>query len=285
MGLRFLDMATLHKRARATRVELADGVMATSSVIDDIAVEEPLEIRIGDGQTTLRSVVTMRTPGADLELAAGWLRGEGIVRSTDDLIAVRACTDPSLLPEAKGNVVTVDLASPALPRLAGLTRSTDITGACGVCGSDTLERIHQRGLPALDPSAPTISADLVITLPDRLADAQRAFARTGGLHGAGLFDSAGVPLVVREDIGRHNAVDKVLGWALMNSINPAALVVSSRASFEIVQKAAAAGVAFVVTVSAPSTLAIDLAQSAGITLIAFARNGRATAYAHPQRMI
>jgi len=277
-------MATLHKRARATRVELADGEIVTSSVIDDIAVEEPLEIRIGDGRTTMRSVVTMRTPGADLELAAGWLRGEAIVRSIDDLIAVRACTDPALLPEARGNVVTVDLADSALPRLAGLSRSTDITGACGVCGSETLERLHQRGLPTLDFTQPAISADIVVTLPDRLADAQRVFARTGGLHGAGVFDAAGNALAVREDIGRHNAVDKVLGWALMNSISPAALVVSSRASFEIVQKAAASAVPFVVTVSAPSTLAIDLAESAGITLVAFARNGRATAYANPQRM-
>ena len=280
-------MSSSHRRASGTRFSLPDDVsVATqkSSVIDDLAVEEPLEIRIGDGHRTLRSVVTMRTPGADLELAAGWLTGEGIIATADDLIAVRACTDASIPPEARGNVVTVDLRPSALPRLENLSRTTDISGACGVCGSESLTQVTSRPLPTLDPDQPQIDARTVIDLPDRLAAAQRVFARTGGLHGAAVSDSHGQLLAVREDIGRHNAVDKVLGWALMNGVRPEVLVVSSRASFEIVQKAAASGVAIVVTVSAASTLAVDLAQETGVTLIAFARSGRATVYAHPSRV-
>ena len=281
-------MSVLHRRAGGTRFDAdptgSDPAMTATAVVDNLAVEEPLEIRIGDGRRTLRSVVTMRTPGADLELATGWLRGEGILRTTDDLSSVRACTDPSLIPEARGNVVTVDLREAALPRLDQLSRSTDITGACGVCGAETLDNVLQRDLPPLEMSRPRVSPDVMIALPEQLAAAQRAFARTGGLHGAGVANADGRLLAVREDVGRHNAVDKVLGWALMNDLRPDVLVVSSRASFEIVQKAVSAGVPIVVTVSAASTLAVDLADRAGITLLAFARSGRATAYAHPERL-
>ena len=270
-------MASTHRRARGTRLDTG------AAVIDELAAEEPLEIRVGDGSHTLRSVVTMRTPGADLELAAGWLRGEGIVRQADDLTAVRACTDPSLLPEARGNVVTADLATSALPRLASLARTTDITGACGICGSESLDRVLER-VEALPTRTGTMPTGVLLGLTDRLRDAQRVFARTGGLHGAALATAAGDLLAVREDIGRHNAVDKVTGWSLMNGAMPTALVVSSRASFEIVQKAAMSAIPIVVTVSAPSTLAVDLADRAGITLVAFARDGRGTVYAHPQRL-
>lgn len=284
-------MSTSHRRATGVRLTAVDAAaldesqIEVSSVTDSIAVEEPLEIRIGDGRTVLRSVVTMRTPGADLELAAGWLRGEGIVRTADDLVAVRACTDPSLIPEARDNVVTADLAPTALPRLAGLSRTTDITGACGVCGSESLADILGRELPPLPAQTHAPNVKAMLTLPERLAEAQKVFARTGGLHGAAVADASGALLVVREDIGRHNAVDKVLGWSLMHRQSPTALVASSRASFEIVQKAAMAGVPVVVTVSAPSSLAIDLAQATGITLLAFARDGRATAYSHPDRLM
>lgn len=271
-------MSASHRRARGLRLD-------TMVAVDDhIAVEEPLEMRLGDGRRTLRSVVTMRTPGADLELAAGWVLGEGIVRCVDDLVSVRACTDRSLLPQARGNVVTVDLAEQALPRLAGLSRATDITGACGVCGADSLAAVMGRQLEVLAPAVPLLDPGVVMALTDHLQEAQRVFARTGGLHGAGVTDATGTLMAVREDIGRHNAVDKVLGWALMAPAQPTALVVSSRASFEIVQKAAASRVPVVVTVSAPSSLAIDLAESAGITLVAFARSGRATAYTHPARV-
>ncbi len=271
-------VASTHRRVSGLRLD------SDATVIDDLAVEEPLEIRIGDGRTVLRSVVTMRTPGADLELAAGWLRGEGIVQRSDDLVAVRACTDPSLLPEARGNVVTADLAAPALPRLATLGRATDITGACGVCGAESLEQVVSRVAESLTVTGSVMTRDTVLALTEALRDAQRVFARTGGLHGAAVADTDGRLLAVREDVGRHNAVDKVTGWALMNDATPSALVVSSRASFEIVQKAAASHIPIVVTVSAPSTLAVDLAERTGITLAAFAREGRATVYTHSQRV-
>jgi FdhD protein len=272
-------MGHTHRRARGVLIDAT----GSRAVLDDLAVEEPLEIRIGDGGTTRRSVITMRTPGHDLELAAGWLQGEGVVRAADDLIAVRACTDRSLPPEARGNVVNADLAAAALPRLDSLSRSGNITGACGVCGSESVEQVLARELPPLRAAA-VMDPAVVVSLPDRLAQAQRVFARTGGLHAAGAVTSAGEVLAAREDVGRHNAVDKVLGWALLSGARPDALVVTSRASFEIVQKAALAAVPVVVTVSAPSTLAVDLAERAGITLVAFTRDGRGTAYAHPERI-
>jgi FdhD protein len=274
-------MGVSHQRRAGQRIERST---PPRQVRDDLAVEEPLEMRIGDGRQVLRSVITMRTPGADLDLVAGWLRGEGIVRTGADLVAVRACTDASLSAEARGNVVTADLADTAIPRLADLSRSTNISGACGVCGADSLDRVLERDLPPLAVTPGLIRAETVQSLPERLRASQRVFDRTGGLHAAACADASGELLVTREDIGRHNAVDKALGWALMAGVSPTALVVSSRASFEIVEKAAASGVPVVITVSAPSTLAVDLAERAGITLAAFVRDGRATLYTHPDRV-
>ena len=260
---------------------------------DELAVEEPLEIRLsrpGGGTEVL--TVTMRTPGNDFELAAGWLLGEGIVSGPADLQALRYCTDPELDAEQRYNVVTVDLSEPAraalgeVPARLGLTSSS-----CGVCGTASIELLEQRGLRAVASEA-TFSLGDVLGWPELLRENQAAFTATGGLHAAGLVSAAGELLVAREDIGRHNAVDKVIGWALREAIEqrgvfPLAelgLVVSGRSSFEIVQKALAAGIPLVAGVSAASSLAARLADEQGLTLAGFVRGGRATIYAHPERL-
>lgn len=253
----------------------ADG---RTPVIDTLAVEEPLEIRMGDGRQTLSKIITMRTPGHDLDLAAGWLVGEGVVQTADDIISVRACTDRELSPEERGNVVTVDLRPAAALRLGLIDRTSDVSSACGVCGSSSLARVRERGLTPV--TVQHIDDDVLTTLTDRLKDEQRVFTKTGGLHGAALATVDGTLLVTREDVGRHNAVDKVIGSALLSGslARAAALVVSSRGSFEIAQKAVAARIGTLVTVSAPSTLAVDLAHEFGLQILGFAREGRATIY-------
>jgi FdhD protein len=260
----------------------ASGAAAGIAREEHLATEEPLEIRVGDR----RIAVTMRTPGADFELAVGWLHAEGVVAGRDDVRAVRYCTDAALDPDERFNVVTVDLADPlaAAPLAA---RSFVVSSACGVCGRDTLDDLHARGYsPA--PPGPVLQAATLAGLPQRLRDRQSVFERTGGLHAAGLFDLAsGQELAVREDVGRHNAVDKVVGWALMQGLLPlsgAALVVSGRTSYELCQKAVAAGVPALVSVSAPSSLAVGLASSFGLTLAGFARDGRITVYAGHERL-
>ena len=249
---------------------------------EHLATEEPLEIRIGDR----RLAVTMRTPGADFELAAGWLHAEGVVAAQEDVRAIRYCTDVVLTPEERFNVVTVDLADPlaAAPLAA---RSYLVSSACGVCGRDTLDDLRSRGyLPA--PPGPLLDPALLAGLPDRLRGRQAVFERTGGLHAAGLFDAvSGEALAVREDVGRHNAVDKVVGWALLSGRLPlsgAVLVVSGRTSYELCQKAVAAGIPALVSVSAPSSLAVSLARSFGLLLAGFARDGRITVYAGQERL-
>jgi FdhD protein len=249
---------------------------------EHLATEEPLEIRVGDR----RLAVTMRTPGADFELAVGWLHAEGVVAAQGDVRAVRYCTDVVLDIEERFNVVTVDLADPlaAAPLAA---RSFVVSSACGVCGRDTLDDLRARGhRPA--PSDLRLDVDLLAGLPDRLRANQSVFDRTGGLHAAGLFDAeSGDLLAVREDVGRHNAVDKVVGWALLGGRLPlsrAVLVVSGRTSYELCQKAVAAGIPALVSVSAPSSLAVALARSFGLTLAGFARDGRVTVYAGQDRL-
>jgi FdhD protein len=274
-------------RVRALRFEAAAATEPPSPAAgrereEQLATEEPLEIRVGDR----RLAVTMRTPGSDFELAAGWLHAEGVVASVDDVRSVRYCTDAVLEPEERFNVVTVDLADPlaAAPLAA---RSFVVSSACGVCGRDTLDDLLARGyVPA--PSGALLDVDLLAGLPDRLRAGQSVFERTGGLHAAGLFDAAtGDALVVREDVGRHNAVDKVVGWALLGGRLPlsgAVLVVSGRTSYELCQKAVAAGVPALVSVSAPSSLAVSLARRFGLALAGFARDGRLTVYAGQERL-
>jgi FdhD protein len=249
---------------------------------EHLATEEPLEIRVGDR----RLAVTMRTPGADFELAVGWLHAEGVVAGQADVRAVRYCTDVDLEPEERFNVVTVDLADP-LAAASLAARSFIVSSACGVCGRDTVEDLRDRGYTPAPPGA-RLDPAMLAGLPDRLRSKQSVFDRTGGLHAAGLFDlGTGDVLVVREDVGRHNAVDKVVGWALLAGrlpLSAVALVVSGRTSYELCQKAVAAGIPALVSVSAPSSLAVRLATTFGLTLAGFAREGRVTVYAGHERL-
>jgi FdhD protein len=246
---------------------------------DELAVEEPLEIRVRGRPVS----VTMRTPGHDQELAAGFLLSEGIIRTRSDILRIEPCQRD----DAVGNVLNVQL-DPLVPLdLDRLTRHVFASSSCGVCGKATIDAVR-RQFPALaHGSGPVIDADVLLKLPDQMRQAQTTFARTGGLHAAALFSSTGILLAVREDVGRHNAVDKVLGHALLQGLLPLndhILLVSGRSSFEILQKALSAGVAIIVAVSAPSSLAVAFAQEAGQTLIGFLRDQRMNVYAHAQRI-
>ncbi|MEU8275163.1 formate dehydrogenase accessory sulfurtransferase FdhD [Microbispora bryophytorum] len=252
---------------------------------DDLATEEPLEIRLLAGGESRTVAITMRTPGADFELAAGFLHGEGIA-GPGDIAAIGYCTDEDLDPEARYNTVTVRLSAPRLPDLA-TARNFLTSSACGVCGTASLDALRDRcAVPAVRPPV-AVPATTLYGLPDRLREAQGVFGRTGGLHGAGLFTPDGTPLAVREDVGRHNAVDKLVGWALLGGRTPLdrnVLLVSGRVGYEIMQKAASAGIQIVCAVSAPSSLAVDLAREFGITLVGFLREERFNIYACPERI-
>ncbi len=245
-----------------------------------------MEIRVGApgaGSEPVAVAVTMRTPGNDFELAVGFLIGEGLVDDQADVREVRYCDLPAGDPQ-RYNVVTV-----AVTELAGtLTRRrlSTVSASCGVCGTATLEQLDRRCPPL--PPGPEVPDEVLLGLPDRLRRHQRVFDHTGGLHAAGLFTAGGDPLAVREDIGRHNAVDKLVGWAALQRrlpLSSAVLAVSGRVSFEIVQKAAVAGIPVVVAVSAASSLAVATARRLGVTLAGFVRADRANLYAHPARVV
>lgn len=241
---------------------------------DLLVAEEPMAIRIGQRDVA----VTMRTPGHDFELATGFLYTEGII-GLGDLAGVRYCVEG----EQQFNVVTVDV-RPGL-QVEAPTRNFYAASSCGVCGKASLEAVRVRGVEP--PGACRVSGEVLTRLPDELRRAQKLFDRTGGLHAAALFTESGDLVAVREDVGRHNAVDKLVGWALMAGRLPLArhlLLVSGRAGFEIVQKAAVAGIPVVASVSAPSSLAVDLAKEFGMTLIGFLRGARYNVYAGPDRM-
>jgi len=250
---------------------------------DRLATEEPMEIRArGPGQEAARVAVTMRTPGGDFELACGFLLTEGLIRGRDDVIRVSYCEDPGP-EEERYNVVTVELARPLDPAL--LRRNFYATSSCGVCGKAALEDVEVRCAPV--PQGFAVRAEILARLPGELRRAQRVFDQTGGLHAAGLFDAEGRLLSVREDVGRHNAVDKLVGEALLRGELPLSeriLQVSGRVSFEIVQKAAVAGVPVVAAVSAPSSLAVEAAERLGLTVVGFVREGRFNVYSHPERV-
>ncbi len=245
---------------------------------DRLATEEPLEIRLAWPGTPARRVwVTMRTPGHDFELAAGWLVHEGLTTAPPHTIAY--CTDADLTPEQEFNVVTVTLDVPPT-RDPGHRHAGSGSSACGVCGKDTIA--EALAAPAAGRWAgPVPGPDVVRTLPDRLREAQSVFDATGGVHAAALANSEGALLVVREDVGRHNAVDKVTGARVVSGLSPseAALVVSGRAGFELVQKAVAAGVGALVAVGAPTSLAVHLAEEAGLVLYGFTSAERTVRYA------
>jgi FdhD protein len=251
---------------------------------DRVAVEEPLEIRL-EGRPL---AVTLRTPGDDEELAAGFVVTEGIVKRPRDIDRIVVVDD--VAPSARGNVVDVRLAADALrargSAVSSLThRPSFITSACGVCGRGTIDAISRRATPLPDGRALAVAS--LVACPDRLRAAQAVFAETGGLHAAGLFDFAGRLLVAREDVGRHNAVDKVVGYGALRGQLPFSdtlLVVSGRAGFEIVLKAWIAGIPIVASVSAPSHLAVQLAEEADMTLVGFLRNGSFTVYSGRHRI-
>jgi FdhD protein len=257
--------------------------------LDSLVVEEPLEIRI-HGESI---AITMRTPGQDARLAVGFLYGEGIIRSLADLGSVAHCGRPG--EEGYGNIIEVQLVPGVeleAARVLDSRRFTVTSAACGVCGRRTIDDLLERCSP-LDTRPGILSAAQVLAAVDRLRELQPNFSRTGGIHAAAVFDSAGELLTVQEDIGRHNAVDKVVGDLLYAghlagdakpAIEPVLLVVSGRASFEIVQKASAARLPVVASVSAVSSLAVDLAAAAGITLAGFARAGSLNVYTHPERL-
>ncbi|HCU93389.1 MAG TPA: formate dehydrogenase accessory sulfurtransferase FdhD [Actinobacteria bacterium] len=274
-------------RRRITRITLpGDGAQpaGASARADLLAAEEPLGIRVGG--TAL--AMTMRTPGDDLELAAGFLVSEGVVRSPADITEIKICDGTSCGHDdhdGLGNIADVTLAAGVTPR-PGARRNFLTTSACGVCGKTSIAdicRLPQAPLATGEAFAPPVLA----ALPGRLRDAQRVFSRTGGLHAAGLFTTGGELIAAREDVGRHNAVDKVVGWALLNGRLPlaaCALLVSGRASFELVQKAVLAGIPLLAAVSAPSSLAADLAEEAGLTLVGFLRGGSMNVYTGAERI-
>ena len=245
---------------------------ATSS--DSVVVEEPLEIRIKRGTKEEQLGITMRTPGADLELAAGFLWGEGFLKSPDELISVKVCADKSLSLRQRANVVVATVADNSQESVRILERRFTITSACGVCGSTNISDLHKRGVRKVQSS--THSLQELAAMTALLEGRQRIFEKTGGLHAAALVNPKGEAVWVREDVGRHNAVDKVIGAALMDHKLPLhdwTLVVSGRVGYELVQKAVCAGISALVGVSAPTSLAVDLAAEFGLTLLAFARNG------------
>ncbi|MDQ3617106.1 MAG: formate dehydrogenase accessory sulfurtransferase FdhD [Actinomycetota bacterium] len=284
-------MATLRPApSRRVRVrEVADGVPREHE--DRLATEEPLEIRLAwPGRRAERLSLTMRTPGHDFELAAGFLAGEGLVADAQDLSAVSYCNDSALLPEQRPNVVTVQLARP--PRRTPLKRYDgpgSAISACGVCGKQSIEEVltvasgpdlarRWKGL--------TVDAATLTKMPETLRAAQRVFESTGGLHAAGLFEADGTPVVVREDIGRHNAVDKVVGSQLLagTTSDLPVLCVSGRIGFELVQKAVTAGIGLIAAVGAPSSLAVSLAADAGLCTVGFLRGQRFVIYTVPERV-
>ncbi|MFI6596288.1 formate dehydrogenase accessory sulfurtransferase FdhD [Nonomuraea sp. NPDC050536] len=250
---------------------------------DDLATEEPMEIRLAGADGARKTLaITMRTPGHDFELAAGFLNGEGI----GGIAAIAYCTDDDVEPEARYNVVTVHLRGP-VPELPSLDRHFMTSSACGVCGSASLDALRDRCSPL--PADPLrLTPQTLYGMPYALRKAQGVFGKTGGLHAAGLFTAEGELLAVREDVGRHNAVDKVVGWAGLQGRLPLrghVLMVSGRASYEIMQKALAAGIPAVCAVSAPSSLAVDLAREFGMTLVGFLREERCNVYAGAERIV
>jgi FdhD protein len=251
---------------------------------DSVAMEEPLEIRLGFGaadERTARSIsVTMRTPGNDEELAVGFLVSEGIVRRRAQVEEVRPC-GPAIGPLKYHNTVRVELAADVNLDLKRLERHFYTTSSCGVCGKTSLEALAVGEPPSMPQDGPLVSAEAIHALPEQLRQSQSLFNRTGGLHAAGLFDTAGKIAALREDVGRHNAVDKLIGAEFLAGrlpLNEQGVLVSGRASFELMQKALMAGVAILAAVGAPSSLAVQLASQFNMTLIGFLRDGRFNVY-------
>lgn len=254
---------------------------------DSLATEEPLEIRVASAGESRTVAVTMRTPGSDFELAAGFLFAEGVIDRREQIAQISYCKDRDLPPEQLYNIVMVELAPSSRLDLSRLERHFHMSSACGVCGKATLEAIALRGVEPVE-DGPKIEAAVVGRMPEGLRERQRLFSSTGGLHAAGLFSSRGELIAAREDVGRHNAVDKLVGWALLDGRVPLGdhvLMVSGRSSFEICQKALVARIPIVCSVSAPSSLAADVAEEFAMTLIGFVRDGRFNVYTGRERVL
>ncbi|AVH24784.1 formate dehydrogenase accessory sulfurtransferase FdhD [Nocardia cyriacigeorgica] len=269
-------MSRVTARRRMQRVSPAGLVQRP----DTLAVEEPLEIRVNGASLT----ITMRTPGSDIDLVHGFLFAEGVIDSAEDILAARYCAGTDEEGRNTYNVLDVTLRAPAPVK----ARNFLTTSACGLCGKSALDEVRTRTRYPLPAPAPMIGVDALAAMPDTLRAEQSVFDATGGLHAAGLFTADGAVLAVREDIGRHNAVDKVVGWAVRENRIPATelvLIVSGRASFELVQKAVMAGIPMLAAVSAPSSLAVDLAAESGLTLAGFVRGETMNIYTHPDRIV
>ncbi|NQX10873.1 formate dehydrogenase accessory sulfurtransferase FdhD [Microbacteriaceae bacterium VKM Ac-2855] len=267
-------------RSRITIVRAGEPVRRREDVL---AAEEPLEIRVGGR----RFSVTMRTPGDDFDLVAGFLVSEGVLTAADQLAAMRHCANESPTGENLYNVVDATVRGGRAALLLDRERAVFTSSSCGVCGLASIDAVATESAWSVADDDIVISPELIVSLPDRLREAQGLFDRTGGAHAAGLFDADGTLLCLREDVGRHNAVDKVIGWALREGRLPlrrSILQVSGRASFELVQKAVMAGIPALAAVSAPSSLAVDLARRSSLTLVGFSRGGGFNVYAGEERL-
>ena len=278
-------MGRVTDRRSVVRVDLS-AQPSTVRRMDTMVGEEPLEIRVGRvGEPRRPLAVTMRTPGDDLDLALGFLFTEGLIAEAGDVVTAQLCAgdnEPNTY-----NVVDVALAPHVEPPDVDPARNFYTTSSCGVCGKASIDAVRTRSQFDVAADPMTVAAKDLVAMPDRLRAAQQAFDRTGGLHAAGLFTAGGDLVCVREDVGRHNAVDKVVGWALREAKLPLTghvLLVSGRASFELVQKAAMAGAPVLAAVSAPSTLAMDLAAESGLTLVGFLRGATLNVYAGASRV-
>ncbi|WP_260625767.1 formate dehydrogenase accessory sulfurtransferase FdhD [Hymenobacter sediminicola] len=270
-------------------VQKVQGSEATEAS-DVLAAEEPLEIRVGYGPESQRQhrtlSVTMRTPGHDFELTAGFLLTEGIIRCREELQGIIYCPDVEK-EEERENVVRAELNPASVPDLPRLERHFYTSSSCGVCGKTSIEAVHAASCPVLPAQGPYVATAVIHQLPERQRAAQALFEQTGGLHAAALFSPTGELLLLREDVGRHNALDKVIGAALLAGQLPlhnAVLLVSGRASFELVQKAAVAGIPVLAAVGAPSSLAVSAAHNFGMTLCGFVRQNRFNIYSHNWRI-
>lgn len=281
-------MTTAERPSSKTSVQVTrvrGGHLAPTPRADVVVSEEPLEIRLVAGGQSRQVAVTMRTPGADFELATGFLFSEHIISSRDDLSSITYCVDRDLDEQQRYNVVNVRLRGETLPELASLERHFTVNSACGVCGKTSIDAVTQATNPVA--AAWTVTPQFISAMSDELRRAQALFDQTGGLHAAALFHRSGVLFEVREDVGRHNALDKLVGWALLNDRLPlaeCALLVSGRASFELVQKAAMAGIPLFCAISAPSHLAVSLARQMNMTLVGFLRGADFNIYTGSERI-
>jgi FdhD protein len=272
-------MGRVTARRRASHVTADEAVTRPETLV----VEEPLEIRVNGKAIT----VTMRTPGSDVELAQGFLLTEGVIGHRDDLVTVRYCRGAGADNLNTYNVLDATLSPGVEMPQVDISRNFYTTSSCGVCGKGSLDAVRTISRYSPGDDASQVKAKTLSSMPEQLRAGQKVFASTGGLHGAALFDAEGTMLSVREDIGRHNAVDKVIGWAVEQNRVPltgTVLLVSGRASFELTQKAVMAGIPVLAAVSAPSSLAVDLASQSGVTLVAFLRGESMNVYTRPDRI-